>query len=123
PGGRSLRTVVLDPGHGGVDAGVESDGVLEKTLTLDLARALADELRRRAGAHVTLTRSDDRDLSQLGRAELANRPEPDLVVSLHFGMSLDPRAQGGAAWCAPASVATAVLETQAADRAGAAGLV
>ena len=115
PGGRSLRTVVLDPGHGGVDAGVESDGVLEKTLTLDLARALADELRRRAGAHVTLTRSDDRDLSQLGRAELANRPEPDLVVSLHFGMSLDPRVRGGSAWCAPAALPAAVLDAPAAN--------
>ena len=131
PGPRPLRTVVLDPGHGGVDTGVESDGVLEKTLTLDLAKALADELRRRTGARVTLTRTDDRDMSQLGRAELANRPEPDVVVSLHFGMSLDPRAQGGAAWCAPASVAAAVLETQgrpgsagsSADHAGAAGLV
>jgi N-acetylmuramoyl-L-alanine amidase len=101
---------VLDPGHGGNDPGVESDGVLEKTLTLDLARALADELRRRAGARVTLTRSDDRDLSQLGRAELANRPEPDLVVSLHFGMSTDPRMRGGFAWCAPAPVPAAVLD-------------
>jgi N-acetylmuramoyl-L-alanine amidase len=110
PGARSLRTVVLDPGHGGNDPGVESDGVLEKTLTLDLARALADELRRRAGARVTLTRSDDRDLSQLGRAELANRPEPDLVVSLHFGMSTDPRMRGGFAWCAPAPVPAAVLD-------------
>jgi len=125
PGARPLRTVVLDPGHGGVDTGVQSDGVLEKTLTLDLARALADELRRRAGARVTLTRTDDRDMSQLGRAELANRPVPDVVVSLHFGMSLDPRAQGGAAWCAPASAAAAVLETQGGpgDRAGGAGLV
>jgi len=131
PGTRPLRTVVLDPGHGGIDTGVQSDVVLEKTLTLDLAKALADELHRRTGARVTLTRTDDRDMSQLGRAELANRPEPDVVVSLHFGMSLDPRASGGAAWCAPATVASAVLETQggpgsagySADRAGAAGLV
>jgi len=125
PGARALRTVVLDPGHGGVDHGVESDGVLEKTLTLDLARALADELRRRAGARVTLTRTDDRDLGQLGRSELANRPEPDLVLSLHFGMSTDPRAGGGAAWCAPATVAAAVLDAPglAADRSGNAGLL
>ena len=125
PGTRSLRTVVLDPGHGGVDNGVESDGVLEKTLTLDLARALADELRRRAGARVTLTRTDDRDLAQLGRAELANRPDPDLVLSLHFGMSTDPRARGGGAWCAPATVPAAVLDAPglASDRGASAGLL
>jgi N-acetylmuramoyl-L-alanine amidase len=117
--------VVLDPGHGGVDTGVQSDGVLEKTLTLDLARALADELRRRAGVRVALTRTDDRDISQLGRAEVANGSRPDLVVSLHFGMSLDPRARGGAAWCAPASVAATVLDPPAAttDRAHAPGLL
>ena len=125
PGPRMLRTVVLDPGHGGIDTGVQSDGVLEKTLTLDLARALADELHRRSGARVTLTRSDDRDLSQLGRAELANRPDPDLVVSLHFGMSLDPRVRGGAVWCAPASVPTATLDFASApgDRPGTAPLL
>jgi N-acetylmuramoyl-L-alanine amidase len=128
PGARSLRTVVLDPGHGGNDKGVESDGVLEKTLTLDLARVLADELRRRAGARVTLTRTDDRDLGQLGRAELANRPDPDVVISLHFGMSLDPRARGGSAWCAPASLPAATLDAPGAtvvtsDRAGAPGLL
>ena len=125
PGARSLRTVVLDPGHGGADNGVESDGVLEKTLTLDLARALADELRRRAGARVTLTRTDDHDLGQLGRAELANRPDPDVVLSLHFGMSTDPRARGGAAWCAPATVPVAVLDAPgpAADRTGNTGLL
>jgi N-acetylmuramoyl-L-alanine amidase len=125
PAARSLRTVVLDPGHGGVDTGVQSDGVLEKTLTLDLARALADELHRRAGARVTLTRTDDRDLGQLGRAELANRPDPDLVLSLHFGMALDPRARGGTAWCAPATVPAAVVEVPgvSGDRAGTAGLL
>jgi len=125
PGPRPLRTVVLDPGHGGVDTGVQSDGVLEKTLTLDLAKALADELRRRAGVRVTFTRTDDRDVSQLGRADVANGPRPDLVVSLHFGMSLDPRARGGAAWCAPASVAATVLDPPAAttDRAHTQGLL
>jgi N-acetylmuramoyl-L-alanine amidase len=124
-GARALRTVVLDPGHGGSDTGVQSDGVLEKTLTLDLARALADELRRRAGARVTLTRTDDRDLGQLGRAELANAPDPDLVVSLHFGMSNDPRLRGGSAWCAPAPVPAAVLDAPAADprRAATTGLL
>jgi len=64
---------------------------------------------------VTLTRNDDRDLGQLGRAELANRPDPDLVVSLHFGMSTDPRMRGGSAWCAPAVVPAAVLDAPAAD--------
>jgi N-acetylmuramoyl-L-alanine amidase len=128
PGARSLRTVVLDPGHGGIDTGVQSDGVLEKTLTLDLARAVADELRRRAGARVTLTRTDDRDLGHLGRAELANRPGPDVVLSLHFGMSLDPRARGGGAWCAPASVPAAVIDMpggpgSAGYRAGVSGLL
>jgi N-acetylmuramoyl-L-alanine amidase len=113
PGSHALRTVVLDPGHGGNDTGVRSDGVQEKTLTLDLARVLAEELRRRAGVRVWLTRSEDRDMSQLVRSELMNRPDPDLVLSLHFGMSTDPRARGGAVWCAPATVPPAAASAAA----------
>jgi len=103
-GPRALHVIVLDPGHGGSDAGVQSDGVSEKQLTLDLARAVGDELRHRSPARVVLTRVDDRDLSQEERAELANRADADVIVSLHFGMSPDPRLRGATAWCPPAGV-------------------
>jgi len=100
---RPLRTIVVDPGHGGSDAGVQAEGVLEKSLALGLAELVADELQRRSGARVTLTRRDDRDLAQETRAELANRARADLVLSLHVGGYPGSRARGALAWCAPAT--------------------
>jgi N-acetylmuramoyl-L-alanine amidase len=104
PGPRVLRTVVLDPGHGGSDPGVRVDGVDEKSLTLALARLVADELVHRSRIRAVLTRRDDRDLSQDERAEVANRAGTDAVVSLHFEALPAPEARGTLAWCAPAAV-------------------
>ena len=107
PGPRVLRTLVLDPGHGGADPGAQADGADEKSLALELARAVADELHRRSTVRVVLTRADDRDLPQEARAEAANRAQADAVLSLHFGATADgagPAPGGGpVAWCAPAA--------------------
>lgn len=107
PGPRVLRTIVLDAGHGGSDIGVREAGAEEKTLTLELARLVADELQKRAGVRVILTRHDDRDVRQDERAELANRAHADAVLSLHFGVFPDVRAHGPRAWCVPARAADA----------------
>jgi len=104
-GPRALRVVVLDPGHGGDDAGVRVEGLAEKDLTLALARLLAAELERRSSAHVVLTRQDDRFMSQDERAEAANRARADVVLSLHFDGLAGSRACGATAWCPPASFA------------------
>jgi N-acetylmuramoyl-L-alanine amidase len=104
PGPRVLRTVVIDPGHGGTDAGVQADGRDEKSLTLELAGLVAAELTRRAGIHVQLTRRDDRDLTQEMRAEAANHAHADAVLSLHFELLADARARGTLAWCPPAAL-------------------
>lgn len=79
----SIRTVVVDPGHGGTDPGVAGrDGVLEKDINLAVGSALADHLRRQ-GLHVVLTRQDDRHLGLAERAEIANTAGGDLFISLH----------------------------------------
>lgn len=103
PGERRLRVVVLDPGHGGADAGVTAGEIAEKDLTLALARRLRGELESQ-GIRVVLTRSDDRDMPSETRAELANRVGADLVLSLHFDGYVDPRARGATAYCPPAAV-------------------
>ena len=102
-GPRSLRVVAIDPGHGGTDAGVTATTVLEKDLTLQLARLLASELERRAGARVVLTRDTDRPMAQPERAEIANRARADVVLSLHFDGAPLTRARGATAWCPPLS--------------------
>jgi N-acetylmuramoyl-L-alanine amidase len=104
-GPRPLRVIVLDPGHGGSDPGVIAGNVVEKDLTLALARLLKPELEQRLRARVVLTRTDDRDLSADRRAEIANHSHADLVLSLHFDGFPGTRARGATAYCAPATFA------------------
>jgi N-acetylmuramoyl-L-alanine amidase len=102
-----LRVVVVDPGHGGEDAGVHVERAVEKDLALGLALLLRTELARRLpGVQVVLTRADDRAVSAEQRAEIANRARADLVLSLHFDAVPGTRRSGATAWCPPAGVGT-----------------
>jgi N-acetylmuramoyl-L-alanine amidase len=88
--GRSTRTVarvVLDPGHGGKDAGaVGPTGVREKDVTLDVARRAATVLEGQ-GLRVSLTRKDDSFVSLEERTAVANAASADLFVSIHCNAS------------------------------------
>jgi N-acetylmuramoyl-L-alanine amidase len=90
-GGEKRFTVVLDPGHGGVDPGAERDGTTEKQLMLSFARTLADALRR-ADVDVVLTRDEDVFVALETRVAIAHRQQGDMFISLHA----DILRQGGA---------------------------
>lgn len=75
--------VVIDAGHGGRDPGASGDGIREKDVTLDLAKALRDELLEQGGIRVALTRSDDELLVLEERPEIARRMGADLFLSIH----------------------------------------
>ena len=107
PGPRDLRVVVLDPGHGGRDAGFTAGGLVEKDLTLALARQLESEIGRRLRVRVVLTRTEDRDVPVEARAEIANRARADLVVSLHFDGFPSAAAGGATAYVPPATYSSA----------------
>jgi N-acetylmuramoyl-L-alanine amidase len=80
-----LRTIVIDPGHGGKDPGAAlPGGGAEKDATLEFARALRTELSERLGARVILTRDSDTDVSTGHRAEIADEWGADLFLSIHF---------------------------------------
>jgi N-acetylmuramoyl-L-alanine amidase len=83
PAGRPL--VVIDPGHGGRDPGAISPhgGRREKDVTLELARAIRDELLASRRVRVALTRNDDRYLIHQERYEIARRLGAGLFVSVH----------------------------------------
>lgn len=84
-----VRRVVLDPGHGGGDLGTQASATLiEKDLALDLARRTRERLVA-AGIEVVLTRDADVAVALRDRAEIANRAEADLFVSIHLNW-LDP---------------------------------
>ena len=90
-----VRTVVIDPGHGGDENGAKgARGTLEKILTLAVARRVKSGLETRLGARVLLTRDDDRTLPLDERAAFANNNKADVFVSLHANASLRRTASG-----------------------------
>jgi len=84
-------TVVLDPGHGGIDPGAEREGIMEKQLMLSFAKTLAEALRR-AGVDVVLTREEDVFVALESRVAIAHQVHGDIFISLHA----DILTQGGA---------------------------
>jgi len=82
PGAR-VKTVCLDPGHGGKDPGNQAGANPEKRYTLLLAQEVQKQLAR-AGLKGVLTRHSDTFLELPARPALAQRKRADLFVSLHF---------------------------------------
>lgn len=95
-GDTALPLVVIDAGHGGHDPGAKGQGLVEKDLVLQLAKALRDELRRQGGVRVALTRDDDRYLLHAERFEIARRLNADLFVSIHADSAGDATEVAGA---------------------------
>lgn len=86
--------IVVDPGHGGRDAGaIAPNGLTEKFINLSVSKYLAHNLRK-AGATVKLTRSDDRFISLKGRAEIANRFKAHRFVAVHQNSAPNRHANG-----------------------------
>jgi N-acetylmuramoyl-L-alanine amidase len=90
-----LRTIVVDPGHGGAEPGARgAGGTLEKDVTLAVARRLKAALESRLGIRVILTRDGDANAALDERAALANNNKADLFVSLHANASVRPAVVG-----------------------------
>lgn len=80
-----LETIVIDPGHGGDDAGVVGNGATEeKTISLAVAQRLRALIETRLGIRVILTRGSDQTVSLDERAAIANNSKADLFLSLHM---------------------------------------
>src|SRR5262245_24482221 len=92
--------IVIDPGHGGSEKiggsspnnAAGANGLLEKNLTLDIARRMASVLKD--SARVLLTRNDDVNLSLTERANLARRNDAAIFLSLHFNGFKDRNVDG-----------------------------
>ena len=79
---RIIRTVILDPGHGGDNSGAVGVKYKEKDLNLSLAREIASSLRKR-GFKVRFTREDDRFLTLEERGNFACKENGDVFLSIH----------------------------------------
>ena len=90
-----IRTIVIDPGHGGEEEGAKgAGGTLEKDVTLAVARRLKASLEARLGVRVILTRDSDQTVGLDERAALANNNKADLFISLHANASLRQGVSG-----------------------------
>ncbi|MGE5834807.1 MAG: N-acetylmuramoyl-L-alanine amidase family protein [Acidobacteriota bacterium] len=91
----TIRTVVIDPGHGGDDEGVRSArGVKEKDLTLQVAQKLKGTIESRLGLRVLLTREGDDNVPYDRRISIANNNKADVFFSLHVNASVRPDVRG-----------------------------
>lgn len=114
PKGSENRIIVIDPGHGGADAGTAHNGLVEKNLTLDISLRLRTLLTA-AGWNVRLTRDSDIDpvspdlltaFSGDGRpnssdraylqtrCDVANTANARLFISIHINYSDAPGVHG-----------------------------
>lgn len=76
-------SVILDPGHGGIDFGaVSSDGFREKDFTLSISKIIKAKLEK-TGISVFMTRKNDRFLSFKDRLSIQNKINADLLISIH----------------------------------------
>jgi len=106
--GISGRTIIIDPGHGGIDPGaVSASGVLEKDVTLAISKEL-EHLLQRAAVYVVLTRQGDYDLADSSetnllqrkrqdldkRVQIAEDAQADLYISIHANYFPSPRWSG-----------------------------
>ena len=93
---QKVRTIVLDPGHGGEnDGAIGVEGIKEKYLTLEIAYQLRDRIHEKyPDVRVVLTRYWDRQLGLSERIHFANNLGADLFLSLHYNAAVHQRAVG-----------------------------
>lgn len=90
--------IVLDPGHGGNNLGAEYDGYTEKDLTIEVARAMKEQLEKYDNVKVYLTREGDESMDIRKRAEFAAKLNADFLFCLHFNASVNHNLFGSEVW-------------------------
>lgn len=90
-----LKTVVIDAGHGGHDPGAINGKTYEKNITLSVAKRLGDMIKHNyPSVKVIYTRDDDSFVELYRRADIANKNNADLFISIHVNSAADRSAKG-----------------------------
>jgi len=83
-----VKTVVIDPGHGGADPGAVGKISKEKDLTLDISLLFGEMIKEKyKDINVIYTRTDDSFVELYKRAEIANKNNADLFICVHINAS------------------------------------
>ncbi len=116
--GLGVKTIVIDPGHGGAQPGcIGRSGLEEKALTLDIALRLQRILREEAGLGSVLTRESDITVRLEDRTVIANQMRADLFVSIHVNAHRDRKREGAETFFLNFNADPAVTETAALENA------
>ncbi|WP_462324697.1 N-acetylmuramoyl-L-alanine amidase [Desulfoplanes sp.] len=91
--GLKIKTIMIDPGHGGRDPGAVANKILEKDVNLKMAKILGKKLTRK-GFKVLYTRTKDVFIPLEERTAMANAKDADLFISIHCNACRDKRAHG-----------------------------
>jgi N-acetylmuramoyl-L-alanine amidase len=90
-----IRTVVIDPGHGGIDPGaIGRSGAKEKDIVLAFAKELKEKIERNDGYEIVLTRSGDTFVSLKDRVRIARHANADLFIVVHADAVRDKGVRG-----------------------------
>lgn len=88
-----VKTVLIDPGHGGKDPGTHHNGIREKDLTLDISKRVGAILSSR-GLNVRYTRRSDTWITLEQRADKVRTNKADLFISIHVNANPSKGVQG-----------------------------
>jgi N-acetylmuramoyl-L-alanine amidase len=91
--GLSIRTIIIDPGHGGRDPGTMHHGVVEQDITLDIGKRLKTILEKQ-GYQVHMTRDKSTWVSLADRVRFGRSMKGDLFISIHVNASENPEVAG-----------------------------
>lgn len=91
-----IDTIIIDAGHGGKDPGaVGIGGIKEKDITLDVAKKLGALLEQNLDVTVIYTRTTDTFVPLYKRAEIANKSNGKLFISIHANSAKDAHRASG----------------------------
>lgn len=92
---RQIKTIVIDAGHGGHDPGCQYGGAKEKEVTLKIALALGKKISEElSDVKVIFTRKTDEFVTLWERANIANRNQADLFISIHCNANKNTEVSG-----------------------------
>ncbi len=97
--GEKVSTIVIDPGHGGKDAGAVGKNCYEKDIALKVALKFGELINQNfPDVKVIYTRKDDRFVELRQRGRIANQNHADLFVSIHCNSTDGKEAKGVETW-------------------------
>ena len=119
----TIKTIVIDPGHGGDETGAEGKGgILEKDIVLDIADRLKKQLMKIPDLKIIATRDKDVTMSLDERTAIANHNKADLFISIHVNASKGRKASGAETFFLSYEASDEELRTLAALENNAVGL-